>query len=48
MFIWTGKKRNERKRKGTRHKAKLAAKNRRRVNRMQRRKLSSKKGRAGN
>lgn len=48
MFIWTGKKRNERKRKGAKSKAKAKAKNRRRVNRMQGRKLSSRKGRAGN
>ncbi|MCA9601070.1 MAG: hypothetical protein R3A78_07250 [Polyangiales bacterium] len=48
MFIWTGKKRNERKRKGAKNKAKHAAKNRRRINRMQKRKLSSRAGRAGN
>lgn len=46
MYIYTGKHKRKT-RKGARHSAKLKAKNRRRVNGMHGRKLSSKKGRAG-
>lgn len=46
MYIFTGKHKRKT-RKGARLRAKLKAKNRRRVNGMMGRKLSSKKGRSG-